>query len=92
LSSFTFYRKLLTHLFPFKSKSFGLWRRVVLWQDTKVSEVHAASSFNSHFEDGVSIDLKSFYHTTALHGITTQQDLDLRHYRNESLKTHKLLS
>jgi hypothetical protein len=28
----------------FKSKYSGLWRLVVLWQDTSVTEVHAAST------------------------------------------------
>jgi len=33
----------------FKSRSSGLWRSVVLWQDTNVSEVHAASIFRVTF-------------------------------------------
>jgi len=37
----------------FKSGSSGLWRRVVLWQDANVSEVHTASVN----EDGGSVDL-----------------------------------
>jgi hypothetical protein len=31
--------------FAIKSRSSGLWRRLVLWVDTNVSEVHAASIF-----------------------------------------------
>jgi hypothetical protein len=34
-----------TYFHFFKSRSAGLWRRVVLWCDTNVSEVHAASIF-----------------------------------------------
>jgi hypothetical protein len=32
----------------FKSKSSGMWRRVVLWWDTDVSEVPAASTVQCH--------------------------------------------
>jgi hypothetical protein len=37
----------------FKSSSFGLWRCVVLWQDTNVSEVHAASIFRGIWNVGI---------------------------------------
>jgi len=33
----------LSRRWRFKSRSSGLWRRVVLWYDTNVSKVHAAS-------------------------------------------------
>jgi len=35
----------LSRPWRFKSKSSGLWRRVLLWEDTNVSEDHAASIF-----------------------------------------------
>jgi len=40
-----------------------MWCRVVLWWDTKVTEIHAASMFR----------VKHWYPTTTLHGVTTQK-------------------
>jgi hypothetical protein len=37
----------------FKSRSSGLWRRVVLWQDINFSEVQAASIFTLKIQGGV---------------------------------------
>jgi hypothetical protein len=36
-----------------KSRSFTLWRCVVLWQDTNVSDVHAASIFRVKIQDEI---------------------------------------
>jgi hypothetical protein len=54
----------------------GLWRRIVLWQDTNVSEVRVASIFTSHWRWRQHGPLKRWYPTyptTTLYGFTTQK-------------------
>jgi hypothetical protein len=60
--------------------SSGLWRHVVLWQDTNVSEVHAASIFWVVTPCSVVVGYQCFrvprcrhLHNTKLHGVTTQK-------------------
>jgi len=62
--------------FSLKSTSSGLWRRIVLWQDIKVSEVHGGSM--DLWNAGI---LPQHY--------TTSQStrLDMKHHSRESLKT-----
>jgi hypothetical protein len=54
----------------------GLWHRVVMWQDTNVSEVHAASIFMVKMEAARS-------YTTRHHN---PGDLDLNVHPRENLK------
>jgi hypothetical protein len=69
----------LLNVLPFKSWSSGLWRRVVLWYDTKVSEVYS--------EDGGCMDLRNIgilpHHYTASQPRRPRLELS----RCESLKT-----
>jgi hypothetical protein len=57
----------------FKLRSSGSWRRVVLWQDTIVSEVHAASIFRVNCRWRQQGALERWYPTTTPHGVTTQK-------------------
>jgi hypothetical protein len=51
----------------FKSRSAGLWCRVVLWQDTNVSKVRVASIFRVKWRRRQHGPLKRWYPTTTLH-------------------------
>jgi hypothetical protein len=60
----------------FKSWSSGLWRRVVLWQDTDVSEFRAAFFYQGKAGGGrrTSEMFVSYHNTARRHN---QEDLDL---------------
>jgi hypothetical protein len=51
----------------------GLWRRIVMWLDTDVSEDHAASISTSPCRWKQHGPLKRRRPTTTLHGVTTQK-------------------
>jgi hypothetical protein len=51
----------LSRRWYFKSKSSGLWHRVLLWEDTNVSEAHAASIFR---EAAWAFETLASYHNT----------------------------
>jgi len=57
----------LSRRWRFKSRSFGSWRRVVLWQGTKVSENLAASIFTQqHYtasQPGISRPVSNLFST-----------------------------
>jgi hypothetical protein len=58
----------------FKSMSSGgLWRRVVLWWDTNVSQVPDVSVFTSPWRWRQQEPLKRWYPTTTPHGVTAPQ-------------------
>jgi hypothetical protein len=56
---------ILQTISKYKSSFSGLWRKVVLWYDTTVSEVHPASIFR----------VKRWYPTTTLQDVTTQKTM-----------------
>jgi hypothetical protein len=54
----------------FKSNSSGLWRRVVLWEDKNVLEVHGASISTREMEAAWTFENS----TTIIQGVTTQKN------------------
>jgi hypothetical protein len=73
-------------LLSLKSRSSELWRRVVLWQDANVSEVHAALKMEPALN---SETLLSYHNTTRRHN---PEEIDLKYHRPECPKTLFLLS
>jgi len=51
----------------------GLWHHIVMWQDTIVSDDHAASMFRANWRWRQHGPLNRWYPTTSLLSITTQQ-------------------
>jgi hypothetical protein len=64
----------------FKSGSSRLWRHVVLWQDTNVTEGRAVSIFT--------VKMKTSW--TTLRGVTSSEDLDLNLHRRDNLKARNI--
>jgi hypothetical protein len=64
-----------------------MWRLVVLWWDSNVSEDHTASIFRVILEAAFSSEtFESYHNTTRRH---SPEDLDFEYRRRESLKSRK---
>jgi hypothetical protein len=69
----------------FLSRASGLWRRAVLWQDTNVPKVHAASIFTLKTEVSRSSGTPTPHHNTTR--CDNPEDLDFNLQDRESFKS-----